>query len=239
MRTIWLPLYEEAKQIVDKYLTEITYIHHVVHDPSVREMLDDLYKNLNDQRPIKIGQVSLLLAILSSTTFFWTERDMHTPLFTSVEKANSQFTTWMKLALEVLEYSRRTRSDSLEDVQATIIVCFAICNVVGITSQVRSLFYTANSMAWNLGLHRIDHPHNEESPEHQFLAPKTVRAEIGRRVWWYLVATDWFVQSLKLDFSNAEADFLKAGITVCKPPEGNIFNQSAPNGDEQTPQCER
>jgi hypothetical protein len=87
MRTIWLPLYEEAKQIVDKYLTEITYIHHVVHDPSVREMVDDLYKNLNNQRPIKIGQVSLLLAILSSTTFFWTERDMDTPLFTSVRKS--------------------------------------------------------------------------------------------------------------------------------------------------------
>lgn len=200
MRTIWLPLYEEAKQIVDKYLTEITYIHHVVHDPSVREMVDDLYKNLNNQRPIKIGQVSLLLAILSSTTFFWTERDMDTPLFTSVEKANGQFTIWMKLALEVLEYSRRTRSDSLEDVQATIIVCFAICNVVGITSQVRYLFYTANSVAWHLGLHRIDHPHNAESSEHEFLAPKTVRAEIGRRVWWYLVASDWFVQSLKPDF---------------------------------------
>ncbi|KAJ5128888.1 hypothetical protein N7448_002598 [Penicillium atrosanguineum] len=197
MRTIWLPVYEEAKQIVDKYLTEITYIHHVVHAPSVRTLVEDLYHNLNNQKAVKIGQVSLLLAILTSTTFFWTERDMATPLFSSVEEANGQFTTWMKLALEVLEYSRRTRSDSLEDVQATIIVCFAICNVVGITSQVRSLFYTANSVAWHLGLHRIDHPHNTENTDHEFLSPNTVRAEIGRRVWWYLVASDWSVQHLK------------------------------------------
>lgn len=192
-RTIWLPLYEEAKQIVDKYLTEITYIHHIVHAPSVRAMVEDLYQNLNNQKPIKIGQVSLLLAILASTTFFWTKRDMDTPLFSSVEETNGQFTMWIKLALEVLEYSRRTRSDSLEDVQATIIVCFAICNVVGITSQVRYLFYTANSVAWHLALHRIDHPHNAENTVHEFLSPNTVRAEIGRRVWWYLVASDWFV----------------------------------------------
>jgi len=157
-------------------------------------MVEDLYQNLTNQKPIKLGQISLLLAILSSTTFFWTEHDMDTPLFSSVEEANGQFTMWMKLTLEVLEYSRRTGSDSLEDVQAMIIVAFAICNIVGITSQVRYVFYTANSVARHLALHRIDHPYNADNTEHEFLSPKTVRAEIGRRVWWYLVATDWFVQ---------------------------------------------
>lgn len=190
MRCIWLPLYEESKHIVNKYLADITYIHHVVHIASVRTMVDELYQNLDKGNPIKLGQVSLLLAILTSTTFFWTERDTNTAIFSSAEEANGQATTWVKTTLDVLEYSRRTRSDSLEDIQAMVIVSFVICNIVGITSQVRYIFSMAISVARQLSLHRIDHPDNTglDVPD-----PSSIRAEMGRRVWWYLVATDWYV----------------------------------------------
>lgn len=196
-RCIWLPLYEESKHIVDKYLTDITYIHHVVHIPSVRDMVDELYQNLHSKIPVKLGHVSLLLGILASTTFFWTERDIATPIFSSAKEANDQATGWMKTALDVLEYSRRTRSDSIEDIQAMVIVCFVIFNIVGITSQPRSIFSMAISVAKRLSLHRIDHPDNTglDVP-----SPDSVRAEIGRRVWWYLVATDWYGSLLLLSF---------------------------------------
>ncbi|KAJ5650817.1 uncharacterized protein N7484_004540 [Penicillium longicatenatum] len=187
-KCIWLPFYEESKLMVDKYLTDITYIHHVVHTPSVRKLVDELYQNLNHKASVKIGHVSLLLAILASTTFFWTERDMHLPLFSSVKEANEQATIWMKLALEVLEYSRLKGSDSLEDIQAMIIVAFLITNLVGITSQAWYVFSTAITVARHLQLHRIDHPHNAISGVYR---QDTIHAEIGRRVWWYLVGTDW------------------------------------------------
>lgn len=191
----WLPLYEESKQIVDKYLTEITYLHHVVHIPSVRVLVDDLYRNLSSKNTVKLGHVSLLLAILASTAFFWTERDMDKPVFSSVAEADAQSKIWMKIALEVLEYSRVTNSEALEDIQATIIVSFLVCNIVGITSHARYLFATATSMAWQLSLHRIDHPNNAvlDLPR-----PDSVQAEICRRVWWYLVATDWYVSHSSL-----------------------------------------
>ncbi|KNG85305.1 hypothetical protein ANOM_006451 [Aspergillus nomiae NRRL 13137] len=37
-----------------------------------------------------------------------------------------------------------------------------------------------------LDLHRIDHESNAVSVH-------TIEAEMGRRVWWYLVATDWLL----------------------------------------------
>ncbi|CEJ55585.1 hypothetical protein PMG11_01836 [Penicillium brasilianum] len=187
-KIIWLPLHEESKQIVDKYLTDITFLHHVVHGPSVRALVDELYGNLSTKSPVKLGQVSLLLAILANTVFFWTEQDMHRTVFPSVMSANDLSKRWMAASFEVLEYSRFTCSESLEDIQALIIVAFLVCNIVGITSQARYLFSTAVSIAWQLSLHRIDHKHNAElSVPH----PSSVKAEIGRRVWWYLVATDW------------------------------------------------
>lgn len=151
-------------------------------------MVDDLYRNLGEGKPVKIGHVSLLLGILASTTLLWTEHDMKIPLFSSVEEANKQSTEWMKVALEVLDYSRRMNFDSLEDVQGMIIVSFVIFNLMGLGSQARYLASTAIAVAKQLCLHRIDHPHNSNL---DVPSPTSVRAEMGRRVWWYLVATDW------------------------------------------------
>ncbi|KAJ6028105.1 hypothetical protein N7540_003681 [Penicillium herquei] len=189
-RCIWLPFHDEAKEIVDKYLTDITYIHHVVHIPSVKSILDDLYRGLSadDSGSIKLGHVALLLAILASTTFFWTELDMQSPLFSSVTEANEQATLWLKVALDVLEYSRRKALDSLEDVQAMIVVGFMITNLVGIASQAWYVFSNAIAVARRLNLHRIDHPRRGTIDGSH---PDSIQAEIGRRVWWYLVATDW------------------------------------------------
>ncbi|KAJ5633691.1 hypothetical protein N7528_001533 [Penicillium herquei] len=188
-RCIWLPFQDEAKEIVNKYLTDITYIHHVVHIPSVKSIVDDLYGALfaNDQGSIKLGHVALLLAILASTTFFWTELDMQSPLFSSVAEANEQATLWLKIALDVLEYSRRKALDSLEDVQAMIIVGFMITNLVGVASQAWYVFSNAIAVARRLNLHRIDHPQHGTMDAHR----DSIQTEMGRRVWWYLVGTDW------------------------------------------------
>lgn len=188
-RCVWLPLQTETRQIVEKYLVDISFIHHVVHPPTVYALVEQLYRAIDDNRPVALGHVTLLLAILASTTFFWTERDLRRPVFYSAEQANGQTVAWMRTALEVLEYSRHKGTDSLEDIQSLIIVSFLLTNFVGITSQVRHLYTTATNLANSLRLHRIDHP-KSGAPG---FAPDSARAEIGRRVWWYLVATDWYV----------------------------------------------
>jgi hypothetical protein len=187
-KCIWLPLYAEAQVIVEKYILELTHLHHVVHTPSLRTMLDDLYGCLKESKPLKIGQVSLLLGVLATTTTFWNERDICHPMFSSIKEAKAQSTQWMKLAMEVLEYSRYKHLESLEDVQAMIILIFVTTNLVGIASQARHIVSTAISVSRELCMHRIDHPDNSgfDVPP-----PSSARAEICRRVWWYLVATDW------------------------------------------------
>lgn len=176
--------------MVDKYLADITYLHHVVHRPSVRALVNELYDDLHQNQPIKTGQVSLLLAILASTTSFWSVRDMDDSPFSSVEQANEQSMSWAEAAFETLDYSRHTDCESIEDVQAMLILLFVVCNRVGIRAQARHLLFTAISVARELCLHRIDHPHNSEFAN--ALPPDSVRAEMGRRIWWYLVSTDWY-----------------------------------------------
>lgn len=106
-----------------------------MHLPSVHSNVNELYESLNAKRPVKLGHVSLLLAILGSSAFSWTERDMGRPAFSSVRIAGELSKRWMIASFEILEYSRFTCSESLEDVQALINVAFLVYNLVVITSQ--------------------------------------------------------------------------------------------------------
>lgn len=175
--------------IVEKYLIDITHLHHVIHAPSVRELVRDVYYCLNQKGYPRIGDVCLLLAMITSTLFFWTERDIPKPLFNSAEAARDEAKSWLQKTLDLLDLSSRFGSSTIEDVQARIIVGFVICNMVGISSQAHFCFSSATSIAWQLSLHRIDHPQNGDM---NVPRPDSIKAEVARRVWWNLVGTDWY-----------------------------------------------
>lgn len=133
------------------------------------------------------GHVALLLAIIASSTFSWTVLDLGV-IFPTVEEAQSQGTSWIKATLDILDYSRRVSAGSIEDIQAMVILSFSVCNIEGISPRYRNLISGAITIGRELELHRIDHPSNivSKGPPHD-----SVEAEVGRRVWWYLAATDW------------------------------------------------
>lgn len=91
-KCVWLPYFEEAKIVLEKYLSDITYTHHVVHSPSVRRTINKIYDSLDQPGDIRPGQIALLLSILASATYSWTSRDAGSLFFTP-EQANSQSTS--------------------------------------------------------------------------------------------------------------------------------------------------
>jgi hypothetical protein len=179
--------------IIDKYLVDITHLHHVVHAPSVRSLVRDIYYRLNQKSDPRLGDVCLLSAMITSTLFFWTERDTPEPLFVSAEAAHEKTSLWLETTLDLLDLSRRIGSSTIEEIQATIIVGFVICNMVGVSSQAFFWFSSAISIAWQLSLHRIDHPQNGDL---NVPRPDSIKAEVARRVWWNLVGTDWYAWKL-------------------------------------------
>ncbi|OAP64700.1 hypothetical protein AYL99_00672 [Fonsecaea erecta] len=170
---------------VDKYLRDLTYIHHVIHSPSLRKLVDDIYHDLDQHISPKHSHVALLLSVVASATFVWTLQD-DPNLYRSVEDTRQQATSWVTAVLDVLDHSRRTMNGSIEDVQALVIVSFLVCNMEGTSLRYYDLVSTATTIARQLSLHRIDllscRPQSD-----------SVRAEVGRRVWWYLAALDWIL----------------------------------------------
>jgi hypothetical protein len=112
-------------------------------------------------------------------------------LFSSSIEANIQSRLWIKAFEDVLHNAQRCQIKapiSIEGIQGVSISAFVLLNMEGFSRRCKSLFNIVFMLARELGLHLIDHPANAKSAH-------TVDAEIGRRVFWYIVASDWFVSN--------------------------------------------
>ncbi|KAL6399945.1 hypothetical protein AUP68_17355 [Ilyonectria robusta] len=191
-RCIWLPNRGEAEVLVDKYLNDLTAIHHIVHAPSLKKMVTLIYDSLQMGTQISLGLVVLLLSILAMATYSWTPLDDEKKVFQDFKEANSQTLCWVKAAFNLLEICQRNAHNSLECVQGLTILSIAIFNLEGLSPRGRTTLARAIFMCRELGLNRLDHAYRDTLFEHY--PPLTVlTAEVGRRVWWYLIGIDWML----------------------------------------------
>ncbi|KAL2828464.1 hypothetical protein BDW59DRAFT_49762 [Aspergillus cavernicola] len=190
-KCFWVPLYEESKYLVEKYIEDLTFLLHVVHIPSLRATVDTIYQQLHSEKRPKLSHVALLLSIIASTLYSWSSREPRTLLSLTVEEISRCPSVWLKATLNLLEYASQTSTGSLEEIQARIITSSVVCNLEGVSSRYRSLISAAITGARELRLHRIDHGLGSAYTDRQ--PGNTVEDETGRRVWWYLIPTDWIL----------------------------------------------
>lgn len=188
-RCIWLPQRHETKILVHKYTSLITYMHHVIHNPSLFKLIDEVYDAMESGGEVQLCHVFLMLAICSNVTYAWTSIDNSmTPLFSDFSEGNTQSFGWLKAAFDVLDAAQRRDELGLELAQGLIIVSFVLLNAEGVSARARNCLFQAITICRELGVHRLDHPHQQPSvPITQF---SELKAEIARRVWWYLLGTD-------------------------------------------------
>lgn len=177
--------------MVQNYSDEITYFHHIVHINSLWPTIDKMYDAIDGLARVDLGTAILTLSICTSVTFAWhTRNDDTRKLFSSPDEAHAQTYHWLRVTLDVLDHADRVIHASLESIQGIIILFFVACNVEGISQRARALVSRTITIARELSLHRIDSQYTcGASPVAQM---SEARAEIARRVWWYLVATDWY-----------------------------------------------
>jgi hypothetical protein len=183
-RCIWLPQYAEAKILLEKFIKEIDHLHHVTYTPSLPSTLDDFYGCLNQQGVVKPGNAILLLSIFAGCCQTWVLQDCEGGILSTEAEANELVPMWIKAVEDILDNAHRATSVSIEGIQGIIIASFTVGNIEGISRRCRSLWNTSIQLGRELGLQCLDHPNipNSFTPAEK---------EIGRRVWWYLVALDW------------------------------------------------
>lgn len=188
-RIFWLPEYHEAKILLDKFVRHLEYYHHVCHLPSLPTVLERVYNSLSQPDDLKAGDAILLLSIFASSTHAWTQQDCNEyGLFCTPVEARSSSEQWIQGTEDLIDLARRTTRVSLEGIQGIVIAVFVPNNLEFFFRRSRYLLNTALMLARELGLHCIDLPSHAD-------AANTAYAEMGRRLWWYLVSSEWFVHA--------------------------------------------
>jgi hypothetical protein len=185
-RCIWLPQHSEARVLLDKYIQDIDHFHHIVHVPSLPSLVDNFYESLNPQGNVSPGVVILLLGVFATATYSWVAEDLERGVFPEPAEANRQLQLWTKSVEDVLDIAHRTTTVSIEGVQGAIITFWVLFNRDGFTRRAWSLWNMALMLGRQLNLHFLDHPSNSG-------VVNEAETEIKRRVWWYIVASDWSV----------------------------------------------
>lgn len=140
----------------------------------------------------------LLMGIFASSTHAWVQCDDARGLFPTWKEANAQALLWVKAVEDVLDIFHRTSSVPIEGIQGISITVFTVLNMEGFSLRCKSLFNMAFMLARELGLHFLDQPSNKK-------LTSSAQTEIGRRVWWFLVAADWFASLPKYKQSQTNA----------------------------------
>ncbi|UNI16204.1 hypothetical protein JDV02_002664 [Purpureocillium takamizusanense] len=218
VKCIWLPRRDEAQILVQKYVSDVSHFHHIIHFPTLPRLIDDIYDGIERDSRVDVGGILLLLSICTCTTYAWTPYDDARALYASAAEANCQTTGWLKAGLDVVDHVQRTAHTSLECAQGMILIFFVLCSLEGVSTRARSLVSQSIAMGRELSLHLIDFPNNSPASDPQQM--HSIKTEMGRRVWWYLAASDWMLSQFSVP-QEGTYTVLPSHMVVRKPRNAN------------------
>ncbi|KAG6014551.1 hypothetical protein E4U41_004805, partial [Claviceps citrina] len=223
---IFLPLHHEACTIANTFRSDWTILSPTIHIDTLLLCIRTVYGSIQEQRPVPLDELLLLLGMIASVTHSSFAGDDVSGLFGSHVEAVSHCATWIDAAFAMADEVKRRGVTSLVCLQAQTILMKVSCYMEGSSVRNRSLVSTSIAMAREMGIHRIDLP-----GEKRLGLRSAVEVEMARRVWWDNVTIDWFLAL----FPGPQEDVYTIHprhMAVNKPSRMNM-NMPDDGGDEQ------
>ena len=214
------PEYEVAVLLFQSYESANDHFCRILHMPTIRSLMNTFYLRLNQTETVLPGQAALLLSIFALAAYFYQPSESSN-VVTNEEDRVHLSKVLSKGALDVLDYSRRNTSGTLEDIQAHILMSLATFHLDGFSARGRILFATAASLARDLRLHRLD-ADPESSAEKKTDVRAMIDREAKRRAFWYIASTEWSVYSVAAK-TQSNLHLRRLLATIAGPQEGIYF----------------
>lgn len=179
---ITLPSKATAELLFDHYAKNLNWVYHIIHVPTTRKQLLGVYESL-EARQKPIGSHLALVATILAVAVYFKSKLLETAALREQEKGHCM--KWSSFAQRALSEANHLTSPTLESLQTTIIMTQFLPNYGQNTSFASTLTHTAHM----LQLHRVDSVRNRKLREET--GYDAVELELKRRIWWYIVATDW------------------------------------------------
>jgi len=178
-----------ATLLLQSYESNVDHLCRILHIPTVRSLIKSVYLRIPLNEPIPPGEAALLLSVFAISAYFYLPHP-DCDIARTKEDAINLSKTLSKSALDVLDYSRRNSSGTLEDSQAYILMAFVTYHLDGFSARGRLLSTAALSIARELRLHRLDADESSK-PESETTVCAVIEQEVKRRVFWHIAASDW------------------------------------------------
>ncbi|KAE8440763.1 hypothetical protein EG329_006598 [Mollisiaceae sp. DMI_Dod_QoI] len=153
------------------------------------------YLRINQNESVSPSQAALFLSIFAIGAYFY-QPFASSEVATTQQAAINLSKIISRGALDLLDYSRRNTSSTLEDVQASILMSFVAYHLDGFSARGRLLSAAAAAIARELRLHRLDANNESSAAGEETNIRVLIEREIKRRVFWHIAATDWLLSTV-------------------------------------------
>ena len=198
-----LPSKGQAIALFEFYVAKVNWLYHIIHVPTVRKQLVDVYTALGRDQMPPYDQLALVTTIITLAAYFSPgplggidHDDLHSACFKN----------WSFLSQDSLTAANYILTPTVESLQALILVIISAPDVEHFTNQDFKLSHnllpnlgatamfsviraTTVTMAQALALHRIDSSENQQRRKTEKY--DLVMLEVKRRIWWHIASSDW------------------------------------------------
>ena len=181
-----LPAWKDALTLFEHYVTNVNWIYHIIHVPSVRRQMETMYVNIEAAVQPNTAHLALIYAILSLSAYFGSSSSAIP--FAGIEgKIWSR--RWSSFTIHALADDRKSYPVGIETLQTVILLSTFLLPNMGASALNMTFVGMTVSSARMLGLHQIDS--NISRKDREKNGYNVVDLEVRRRIWWYITSSDW------------------------------------------------
>ncbi|KAF5560480.1 hypothetical protein FPHYL_6623 [Fusarium phyllophilum] len=185
-----LPPKWETMRLFQVYVQYLGHVQNIVYEPHARILINEAYDQIvNVSATTAPRGLALILSVIALATILEPVNGDLTTAIPILKERLELFASYIRMAMDCLEQHRRRADQTLENVQALILLSFGIHHTETFSPRYRVMLAEAIAVSHSLGLHVIDRVSIRRG--HSKVDADPITQEIKRRAWWYLVATDW------------------------------------------------
>ncbi|KAF5647859.1 uncharacterized protein FTJAE_1542 [Fusarium tjaetaba] len=189
-RHIQLPPKWETIRLFQVYFQYLGHVQNIIYEPHAHSLIHEAYDQIvNISATTAPRGLALILSVIALATILEPVNGDLATAIPILKERLALFAAYIRMAMDCLEQHRRRADHTLENVQALILLGFGIHHTETFSPRYRVLIAEAIAVSHSLGLHVVDRV--SVRPAQSKVDADPITQEIKRRVWWYLVATDW------------------------------------------------
>ncbi|KAG9783468.1 hypothetical protein KCU88_g3020, partial [Aureobasidium melanogenum] len=188
------PSYNDAMALLYHYIQTVDATYRMLHHPTAWHLLRVLYDDLEANRLPSATQVSFFLCIFAGSAYVSRKKlNFESPSL----QGHSQVTLaelWVRRAVSLL--TEPPAPPSVEALQTGVGLMHLCTQIEGLRGSFGALAMLSLQMARAMNIHRLDTQPNREHRRKN--GADMVELETKRRIWWHMVASDWYVPHIAL-----------------------------------------